>query len=88
MPPHLKGATKLGHQYGISCNAVLRLVEEAGVPRKQRMGEDEVRGAVRLFEQGHSLASVKDRVVMILAQGNVRLRRTLQLLGIYYETDN
>lgn len=54
-----EGGAAIGRRFGISRNAVLNLVEEAGVPRKQRrMDEDDIREAARLYEKGRSLASV------------------------------
>lgn len=74
-----EGGAAIGRRFGISRNAVLNLVEAAGVPRKQRrMGEDEIREAVRLYEQGRSLASVGKE----LGFNDTTIWRQLRLRGV------
>ena len=58
-----EGGASIGRRFGISRNVVLQLADEAGVPRQQRrMTEAEIRTAIRLDEQGRSLASVGQQV--------------------------
>jgi hypothetical protein len=69
-------STQLAQRYGISKGAVLRLLREQQVPvRLQRITTSDVEQAIQLYQAGHSLAVVGDRLGYSPGTIHLALRR-------------
>lgn len=54
---------ELGDQFGISRHTILKLVDEAGVPRRQaRLSEDDCQRSLSLYQSGMSLQAVSEAI--------------------------